>query len=121
MAFRKCRTSGRSRSRAAAGTLSAQLGRNSSQQVLVSSSLKSRVRSAPPQICLWAVLFDAHAFQNLARTHVEKLHVRIWITLLVARDEVFQKILSVWRVDQETAAVAGAWPAGKYQRDCNQI
>jgi hypothetical protein len=62
---------------------------------------------------LRAVSLDAHAFENLTRAHVEKLHVSVGITLFVASDKVFQEVLAVWRVDEETVPVPIARTAGK--------
>ena len=54
------------------------------------------MRSAPPKVCLRAVSFDAHAFQNLARTHVEELHVRIRIALLQVGEEGTRRLVGIF-------------------------
>jgi hypothetical protein len=43
---------------------------------------------APPQIGLWPVALGAHALENLARAHVEKLNLDVFMFCLVPRNEV---------------------------------
>jgi hypothetical protein len=59
-----------------------------------------------------AVFRKCRTSDRSRQTHVEKLHVRIRIALLVPGNEIFQKILAVWRVDQESGVV-GVRAAGK--------
>ena len=50
----------------------------------------------PPKIRLRPVALDAHTFEDLARTHVKKLHVGFGMLLFVAADKIFEQILAMW-------------------------
>src|SRR6266550_6434437 len=53
-----------------------------SQEVLFGGRLKRCVRSSPPQICLGSISFGPHALEDLARAHIQKLHVCFGMRLL---------------------------------------
>jgi hypothetical protein len=50
---------------------------------------------------LRAISLGAQALENFAPSHVEKLNVNFRMLLFVARHEVAQHFLAVWRVDKE--------------------